>query len=133
MAGPDFSRSFIVGFGSSPSRHGPARRKPPGQTRDLPSSDVILLGVMGSSTTAEPSAPRLAELTVLPSAVSTASASATYNFRGSISHPTQSLCTLRDGRHLPPRNTRYQATANLTWTGFSPVGSRQLLGAQTLY
>src|SRR5208282_5939901 len=32
-------------------------------------------------------------------------------FRGSIVHPTQSLCTLRRGRHLPRRNTRYQAGA----------------------
>jgi hypothetical protein len=32
-------------------------------------------------------------------------------FRGSIAYPTQLLCTLRSGRHLPPRNTRYQAAA----------------------
>jgi len=46
-----------------------------------------------------------------PSTLRTVSASASYAFRGSIAHPTQSLCTLRRGRHLPRRNTRYQAGA----------------------
>ena len=32
-------------------------------------------------------------------------------FRGSIPHPIRLLCTLRRGRHLPRRNTRYQADA----------------------
>src|SRR3954468_22674667 len=31
--------------------------------------------------------------------------------RGSIPHPTRLLCTLRRGRRLPRRNTRYQAGA----------------------
>ena len=79
------------------------------------------------------SAPRITALTILPSAVSTASASAASIFRGSISHPTQSLCTLRDGRHLPPRNTRYRAVASLTRTGLPPARTRQLLGAPTGY
>ncbi len=67
------------------------------------------------------SAPRMTAPHMLPSALSTASASANCAFRGSIAHPTQSLCTLRDGRHLPPRNTRYQAGATpyLGWTSTS--------------
>src|SRR5215207_8022128 len=32
-------------------------------------------------------------------------------FRGSIPHPMQSLCTLRDQRRRWPRNTRYQGGA----------------------
>src|SRR2546427_2333718 len=32
-------------------------------------------------------------------------------FRGSIPHPMQSLCTLRNHRRQWPRNTRYQAGA----------------------
>src|SRR5688572_1599248 len=32
-------------------------------------------------------------------------------FRGSIPHPMQSLCTLRDHCHQGSRNTRYQADA----------------------
>src|SRR5712691_6139651 len=34
-----------------------------------------------------------------------------YGFRGSIAHPTQSLCTLRTRRRRRPRNTRYRAPA----------------------
>jgi hypothetical protein len=37
------------------------------------------------------------------------------------------LCTLRNGRHLPPRNTRYRAAANLTRVGLPPTGPRQLV------
>jgi len=48
---------------------------------------------------------------MLPSTLRTVSASASYAFRGSIAYPTQSLCTLRRGRHLPQRNTCYQAGA----------------------
>src|SRR6516162_7447126 len=35
-AEPDFPRPCIIGFGSSPSRCGPAGHDPVGQTRDLP-------------------------------------------------------------------------------------------------
>src|SRR5258708_29376145 len=34
-----------------------------------------------------------------------------YGFRGSMAHPTQSLCTLRARRRRRPRNTRYRAPA----------------------
>jgi hypothetical protein len=87
------------------------RPRPPGRTRDLPGSDGLLLCVMGSSTTAERRRLAVTALPLLPSALSTASASAICNFRGSITHPTQSLCTLRSRRRRRPRNTRYQAGA----------------------
>src|ERR1700730_1210067 len=44
-----------------------------------------------------------------------------YGFRGSIAHPTRSLCTLRSRRRRRPRNTRYRAPATAypdrTFTG----------------
>src|SRR5437660_128981 len=44
-----------------------------------------------------------------------------HGFRGSIAHPTRSLCTLRSRRHRRPRNTRYRAPATAypdrTFTG----------------
>src|SRR4051794_17891069 len=47
--------------------------------------------------------------------------------RGSIPHPTRLLCTLRRGRHLPQRNTRYQAGAtpylDRTFTGWTAPAS----------
>ena len=68
------------------------------------------------------SAPRIAAPHILPSARVNASAPAVSVFRGSIPHPTQLLCTLRRGRHLPRRNTRYQADATpylgRTFTGW---------------
>jgi hypothetical protein len=73
------------------------------------------------------SAPRKAVRTMLPSTFSTGSAPAVGIFRGSIAHPTRLLCTLRRGRHLPRRNTRYRATRyGLTRTGLSPAGTCQL-------
>jgi hypothetical protein len=66
---------------------------------------------MGSSTTAERRRLAVTAPPLLPSALSTASASAMCNFRGSIAHPTRSLCTLRNRRHRRSRNTRYQAGA----------------------
>jgi hypothetical protein len=76
-------------------------------------------------------APRIAAPYMLPSTLRTVSASAVYRFRGSITHPTQLLCTLRRGRHLPRRNTRYQAGAapyldrsSTGWTAPASPGAR---------
>jgi len=52
MPGSDFSGPCIIGYGSSPSRCGPATARRSGQTRDLPASDAILLHVMWPSTPA---------------------------------------------------------------------------------
>src|ERR1700738_2086366 len=49
------------------------------------------------------------------------------SFRGSIPHPTRSLCTLRIRRRRRLRNTRFPAVRyRLTGAGLSPAGSRQL-------
>jgi hypothetical protein len=55
-------------------------------------------------------------------------------FRGSIAYPTQLLCTLRSGRHLPPRNTRYEAAAK-PYLGrtFHRLEHASLLGALAAY
>src|SRR6516162_11923580 len=46
MTGLDFPRPYIIGYGSSPSRHGPPVSSAGGQTWDLPASDAIRLHVM---------------------------------------------------------------------------------------
>src|SRR5215469_10049207 len=82
-----------------------------GQTRDLPASDAILLHVMWPWT---PAARQH-----LAKRCRTCCLRANRNprplrhliFRGSIPHPTQSLCTLRNHPHGGSRNTRYQADA----------------------
>jgi hypothetical protein len=45
-------------------------------------------------------------------------------FRGSITRPVHSLCTLHVTGHPAPRNTRFQPVTNLCWIGLSPIGSR---------
>ncbi len=82
-----------------------------------PASDALPSCVMGSSTRAERQRLAVPAPPMSPSAVSTASASAVLHFRGSIAHPTRSLCTLRHGRRHPQRNTRYQAVATLYLDG----------------
>jgi hypothetical protein len=53
MAESDFSCPCIIGYGSSPSRCGPSLSlDTDGQSRDIPSSDAILLRVMWPSTPA---------------------------------------------------------------------------------
>src|ERR671938_566675 len=71
-------------------------------------------------------APRVAAPLVLPSALWTASAPALTLISWLNTDPTRSLCTLRRGRRLPRRNTRYRRALPLTWAGFSPAGPRQL-------
>src|SRR6516225_1260008 len=50
-------------------------------------------------------------LHMLHSTMKTVSAPASSSFRGSLPHPMQSLCTLRNHCRQWPRNTRYQADA----------------------
>jgi len=70
---------------------------------------------------------------MLPSTLLTASPLRAYVFRGSIAHPTRSLCTLRGRRRRRPRNTRYRAPLRLP----GPVSHRQdhasLPGAQAIH
>ena len=70
--------------------------------------------------------PRIAAPLVLPSALWTASAPALKLISWLNTDPTRLLCTLRRGRRLPRRNTRYRRALPLTWAGLSPAGSRQL-------
>src|ERR1700722_1212146 len=76
---------------------------------DLPGSGTIPLHVMWPQTPAERWHLAIAAPHMLPSAHTTASASTTSSFRGSIPHPMQSLCTLRTSRCRDARNTRYRA------------------------
>jgi hypothetical protein len=123
MAESDFSCPFIIGYGSSPSRCGPMRldaaqpgKRSPRFRRDPSVRDVAF--DPGKATE-----PRIAAPHMLPSAFSTASAPALYQFRGSIPHPTRLLCTLHRGRRLPRRNTHYRAGATpypgRTFTGWT--------------
>jgi hypothetical protein len=66
--------------------------------------------------------PRLAALPVLRSTLCTVSAPATYPLRGSITHPTQPLCTLRGRRRR--RLTQHSLPGcllGITWIGLSPT------------
>jgi hypothetical protein len=124
MTGPDFSPPFIIGDGSSPSRCGPAWPQPPGQKRDLPGSDGLLLCVMRSSTPARRRRLAWRRRTCCLRCIQPAWPSRCTQFRGSMSHPTQLLCTLRLRRRRRRRNTRYQAGATpylgRTSTGWIP-------------
>src|SRR5215471_7384401 len=66
--------------------------------------------------------PRLAALSMLRSTLGTVSAPATYPLRGSITHPTQPLCTLRGRRRR--RLTQHSLPGcllSITWVGLSPT------------
>src|SRR2546428_6015913 len=66
--------------------------------------------------------PRITALLMLRSTISTASAPAISPFRGSITPPTQSLCTLRGRRHR--RLTQHSLPGGLlglTWAGLAPA------------
>jgi hypothetical protein len=131
----DFSGSCIIGYSlfglPDADRRG---GRPPGRTGDLPGSDAILCSVMWSSTPAErqPLAWRCRTCCLrrcLPSRPLRAS-----RFRGSIAHPTASLCTLRGRRRRRPRNTRYRAPAtayprrsSTGWTAPAVLAHKQSL------
>lgn len=72
--------------------------------------------------------PRISALLMLRSTISTVSAPATCLFRGSITNPTQLLCTLRGRRYR--RLTQHLLPGGplrLTRAGLSPAGLHQLL------
>src|SRR5256885_13784348 len=122
MAESDFPCPFIIGYGSSPFRCGPslARNAPrpdmgyPRFRRDPCARDVLL----------DPGRvpmPRVAALPILRSTMETVSASAKSPFRGSLTHPTHSLCTLRGRRCL--RLTQHSLPGGLlglTRAGLAP-------------
>ena len=98
-----------------PSRCGPTysahAHNDDGQTRDLPASDAILSHVMWPWTPAGRRHLALRCRTCCLRANKNPRPLRYLIFRGSIPHPMQSLCTLRNHCHQWPRNTRYQADA----------------------
>jgi len=74
--------------------------------------------------------PRITALLMLRSTPTTVSAPALNPFRGSITHPMQSLCTLRGPIAAGSRNTRFQAARyGLTCAGLTPADRASFTGA----
>src|SRR5207249_5123793 len=105
-----------------PDADRPAHTTSDGQTRDLPGSDAIPLHVMWPSTPAGRQHLAWRCRTCCLRANKDSRPLRYLIFRGSIPHPMQSLCTLRDHCRQWPRNTRYQADATpylgRTFTGW---------------
>src|SRR5207342_1734226 len=94
-----------------PDADRPAHATPDGQTRDIPGSDAIPLHVMWPSTPAGRQHLAWRCRTCCLRANRDPRPLRYLIFRGSIPHPMQSLCTLRNHCRQWPRNTRYQADA----------------------
>ena len=74
--------------------------------------------------------PRMTALHMLRSTITTVSAPANSSFRGSITHPTQPLCTLRVRRYR--RLTQHSLPGDLlglTWAGLAPADRASFAGA----
>ena len=74
--------------------------------------------------------PRITALHMLRSTIRTVSAPANSSFRGSITHPTQPLCTLRVRRRR--RLTQHSLPGDLlglTWAGLAPADRASFAGA----
>ena len=74
--------------------------------------------------------PRIAALHMLRSTIATVSAPTVSSFRGSITHPTQPLCTLRVRRRR--RLTQHSLPGGLldpTWAGLAPADRASFAGA----
>src|SRR5947199_7641703 len=112
LARSDFSCPCIIGYGSSPSRCGPPYLAHTRQRRPDRKSTRLNSSHLGSSY-----AVVSARRQHLAWRCRTCCLRVNENYRplrrlilrGSIPHPTQSLCTLRNHRRQWPRNTRYQA------------------------
>jgi hypothetical protein len=101
-----------------------------GQTWDLPASDAILLRVMCSSTPAGWTVPRITVRPMWRSAAKDNLRPQARVFRGSITHPTQPLCTLRV-RHCC-RLTQHSLPGGLlglTGVGLAPTDRASFPGA----
>ena len=78
--------------------------------------------------------PRMTALHMLRSTITTVSAPANSSFRGSITHPTQPLCTLRVRRYR--RLTQHSLPGDLlglTWAGLAPADRASFAGAFRLF
>src|ERR1700730_14316513 len=122
MARSDFSGPCIIGDGSSPSRCGPAAAKPfrsnprPPSFRCDPFPPEVAFDPGGTTM------PRIAALHMLRSTMKTVCAPASSSFRGSITHPTHPLCTLRVRQHC--RLTQHSLPGgplSLTSAGLAPA------------
>src|SRR5207249_49960 len=93
-----------------------------GPTRDLPASDAIPFHFTSPSTPAIHTLSLHDALPICLRANRNPRPPRHLIFRGSIPHPMQSLCTLRNRCRQRPRNTRYQADAtpylDRTFTGW---------------
>src|ERR1700681_2967313 len=133
MASSDFPRPCIIGYGSSPSRCGPpyaransqpTARRGISQLPTHPFARDVLLDPGGTAM------PRMTALHMLRSTITTISAPANSSFRGSITHPTQPLCTLRVRRYR--RLTQHSLPGDLlglTWAGLAPAEGASFAGA----
>jgi hypothetical protein len=110
MAGSDFSCPCIIGYDSSSSRCGPAAVAERSIARS-PGSDAIPLHVMWPTTPAGSQHLAWRCRTCCLRANRNSRPLRYLTFRGSIPHPMQLLCTLRNHCRQWPRNTRYQADA----------------------
>jgi hypothetical protein len=106
----DFSSSYIIGFGSSPSRCGPSMHTATGgQAGDSPGSRTrSVRACQGLRPRGVGQALALARLPILPSASVTASAPRKSDFRGSMAGLHLPLSTLRVMPRDIPRMTRGQ-------------------------
>ena len=104
-------RLFHGSFGSSPSCHGPGSlRATAGQTRS-PRFRRVPFVRDGIFDHGRATAFAYRDRTCCLRRFLPARPLRFFCFRGSITHPTRSLCTLRDRRRRRPRNTRYRALA----------------------
>ena len=100
-----------------------------GRTRDIPGSNAIY----ARDVALDPggmTVPRMTALHMLRSTITTVSAPANSSFRGSITHPTQPLCTLRVRRRR--RLTQHSLPGGLlglTWAGLTPADRASFAGA----
>ena len=102
------------------------RRYSNGRERDLPGSWRTLANMLRSSTPVDRSPLARARRTMWPSAQKTTSAPHTVSFRGSITQPISSLCTLRSRGH--PQNHATLGSGGwliLTGSGLAPAGFQQ--------
>src|SRR5271166_6222115 len=106
ISGSDFSCPCIIGYGSSPSRRGPDSPKAIRSDARSPRFRPVPFVRDGVFDHDGVWVPRIAVPHILPSALGDGLGLRDFqNFRGSISHPTQLLCTLRGRR-------RYRAGAS---------------------
>jgi hypothetical protein len=126
MAEADFPRSYIVGFGSSPSRCGPAWPQPPGRTRDLPASDGLLLRVMRSSTPARRRRLAWRRAHVAFAASNQLGPRGVPNIEAQCRTPRN--CCVRSAGDVAAADATLatRRTPPLTWAGLPPAGHRQL-------